>query len=200
MISILSAFWMFVILFGLIGAMRGWAKELLVIFSIVLSLFLIYVLETFTAFMIPIEEVLAQVENLTASTPFEALPDPIQDQLKVQFWSRAAIVAILAFFGYQTPRLAALREKARREKVQDVLLGAVLGLGSGFFIVGTLWFYMAAAHYPFTPNIMPPQPGTPLGDAALSALKYFPPIFANNQIGLFFSVVVAFMFVLVVFI
>ena len=200
MISILSAFWMFVILFGLIGAMRGWAKELLVIFSIVLALFLIYVLETFTAFMVPFEEVLAQVENLSSSTPFNAIPDPIQDQLKVQFWSRAAIVAILAFFGYQTPRLAALREKARREKIQDVLLGAVLGLGSGFFIVGTLWFYMAAAHYPFAPNIMPPQPGTPLGDAALSAIKYFPPVFASNQIGLFFSVVVAFMFVLVVFI
>jgi hypothetical protein len=200
MISILSAFWMFVILFGLIGAMRGWAKELLVIFSIVLALFLIYVLETFTTYMIPFEEVLAQVENITSGTPFDAIPDPIQDQLKVQFWSRAAIVAILAFFGYQTPRLAALREKARREKIQDVLLGAVLGLGSGFFIVGTLWFYMAAAHYPFAPNIMPPQPGTPLGDAALSAIKYFPPVFASNQVGLFFSVVVAFMFVLVVFI
>jgi len=200
MISILSAFWMFVILFGLIGAMRGWAKELLVVFSIVLALFMIYVLETFTAFMIPIEEVLAQVENLTPDTPFASLPNPIQDQLKVQFWSRAAIVGILAFFGYQTPRLAILRDKARREKIQDVLLGAVLGLASGFFIVGTLWFYMAAAHYPFAPNIMPPQAGTPLGDAALSAIKYFPPIFASNQIGLFFSVVVAFMFVLVVFI
>jgi len=200
MISILSAFWMFVILFGLIGAMRGWAKELLVVFSIVLALFMIYVLETFTAFMIPIEEVLAQVENLTPDTPFASLPNPIQDQLKVQFWSRAAIVGILAFFGYQTPRLAILRDKARREKIQDVLLGAVLGLASGFFIVGTLWFYMAAAHYPFAPNIMPPQAGTPLGDAALSVIKYFPPIFASNQIGLFFSVVVAFMFVLVVFI
>jgi hypothetical protein len=200
MISILSVFWMFVILFGLIGAMRGWAKELLVIFSIVLALFLIYVMETFTAFMIPFEEVLAQVENLTSGASFGSLPNPIQDQLKVQFWSRAAIVGLLAFFGYQTPRLAALREKARREKIQDVLLGAVLGLGSGFFIVGTLWFYMAAAHYPFSPNIMPPQPGTPLGDAALNAIKYFPPIFASNQIGLFFSVVVAFMFVLVVFI
>ena len=200
MISILSAFWMFVILFGLIGAMRGWAKELLVIFSIVLALFLIYVMETFTAFMIPFEEVLAQVENLSPGTPFESLPNVIQDQLKVQFWSRAAIVGILAFFGYQTPRLAVLREKARREKLQDVMLGAVLGLGSGFFIVGTLWFYMAAAHYPFSPSIMPPQPGTPLGDAALNVIKYFPPIFASNQIGLFFSVVVAFMFVLVVFI
>lgn len=200
MISILSAFWMFVILFGLIGAMRGWAKELLVIFSIVLALFLIYVLESFTAFMVPFDKVLAQVENLSPQAPFQSLPVPIQDQLKVQFWSRAAIVGLLAFFGYQTPRLAVLREKARREKLQDVLLGGVLGLGSGFFIVGTLWFYMAAAHYPFSPEILPPQPGTPMGDAALNALRYFPPVFASNQIGLFFSVVIAFMFVLVVFI
>ncbi len=200
MISILAAFWMFIILFGLIGAMRGWAKELLVIFSIVLGLFLIYVLETFTAFIVPFEDILGQVENLSPNAGFETLPAPIQDELKVQFWTRGAIVGILAFFGYQTPRLAALREKARREKIQDVLLGAVLGLGSGFFIIGTLWWYMAAAHYPFGPEIMPPQPGTPLGDAALSLLKYFPPVFASNQLGLFFAVVIAFMFVLVVFI
>ncbi|MGB2965592.1 MAG: hypothetical protein WBB69_16575 [Anaerolineales bacterium] len=200
MISILFTFWMFIILFGLIGAMRGWAKELLVIFSIVLGLFLIYVLETFTLFVVPFDEILSQVENLSPNTAFESLPGPIRDELKVQFWSRAAIIGILAFFGYQTPRLAALREKARREKIQDVLLGAVLGLGSGFFIVGSLWWYMAAAHYPFTPEILPPQPGTPMGDAALNALKYFPPVFASNQIGLFFAVVVAFMFVLVVFI
>ena len=200
MISILSAFWMFVILFGLIGAMRGWAKELLVIFSIVLGLFLIYVLETFTAFIVPFEEILGRVENLSPLASFETLPVPIQDELKVQFWTRGAIVGILAFFGYQTPRLAALREKARRETIQDVLFGAVLGLGSGFFIIGTLWWYMAAAHYPFGPEIMPPQPGTPLGDAALSLLKYFPPVFASNQLGLFFAVVIAFMFVLVVFI
>lgn len=200
MISILSAFWMFVILFGLIGAMRGWAKELLVIFSIVLGLFLIYVLETFTAFIVPFEDILGRVENLSPLASFETLPVPIQDELKVQFWTRGAIIGILAFFGYQTPRLAALREKARREKIQDVLLGAVLGLGSGFFIIGTLWWYMAAAHYPFGPEIMPPQPGTPLGDAALSLLKYFPPVFASNHFGLFFAVVIAFMFVLVVFI
>jgi hypothetical protein len=200
MISIMFAFWMFIILFGLIGAMRGWAKELLVIFSIVLALFLIYVLETFTLFVVPFDEVLSKVENLSPAAGFDTLPRPIQDELKVQFWSRAAIVGLLAFFGYQTPRLAVLREKARREKIQDVLLGAVLGLGSGFFIVGTLWWYMAAAHYPFSPEILPPQPGTPMGDAALNALKYFPPVFAGNQIGLFFAVVVAFMFVLVVFI
>ena len=200
MISILSAFWLFVILFGLIGAMRGWAKELLVIFSVVLSLFLVYVLESFTPYLIPFEEVLSKVENFTPGMSFGSLPLPIQDELKMQFWSRAAIVAVLAFFGYQTPRLAVLQNKARRERIQDILLGVVLGLVSGFFIIGSLWFYMAAAQYPFSPQILPPQAGTPLGDAAINILKYFPPVFASNQIGLFFAVVVAFMFVLVVFI
>ena len=200
MISILSAFWMFVILFGMIGAMRGWAKELLVIFSVVLSLFLIYVLESFTPYLIPFEEVFNQVENYSPGTSFMALPLPIQDELKIQFWSRAAIVAILAFFGYQTPKLPVLQNRARRERIQDILLGAVLGLGSGFFIIGSLWWYMAAAGYPFSPQILPPQAGTQLGDAAINILKYFPPVFASNQIGLFFAVVVAFMFVLVVFI
>jgi hypothetical protein len=200
MISILSAFWLFVIIFGLIGAMRGWAKELLVIFSVVLALFVIYVLESFTPYVVPFEEILGRVENLSPGASFSSLPLPVQDELRIQFWSRAAIVSILAFFGYQTPRLAAIREKARRERVQDVLLGIVLGLGSGFFIIGSLWWYMDAAQYPFSPQILPPQPGTPLGDAALSILKYFPPVFASNQIGLFFAVVVAFMFVLVVFI
>jgi hypothetical protein len=200
MISILSAFWLFVIIFGLIGAMRGWAKELLVIFSVVLALFLIYVLESFTPYLVPFEEVLGTVENYLPGTGFGALPLPVQDELKIQFWSRAIIIMILAFFGYQTPRLAVIRDKARRERIQDVLLGIVLGLGSGFFIMGSLWFYMAAAEYPFSPQILPPQAGTELGDAAISILKYFPPVFASNQIGLFFAVVVAFMFVLVVFI
>ena len=200
MMSILSAFWLFVILFGLIGAMRGWAKELLVIFSVVLALFLIYVLESFTPYVIPFEEVLNKVENFTPGMSFSSLPLPVQDELKIQFWTRAAIVAVLAFFGYQTPRLAVIGDKARRERIQDILLGVVLGLGSGFFIIGSLWWYMAAAQYPFSPQILPPQAGTPLGDAAINILKYFPPVFASNQIGLFFAVVVAFMFVLVVFI
>lgn len=200
MISILYAFWLFLILFAVIGAMRGWAKELLVIFSIILALFLIYVLESFTPFVISFADVLSRVENLSGQVAFSALPDTIQQELQTQFWIRASIILVLAFFGYQTPRLATLSEKARREKIQDALFGAVLGLVSGYFIIGSLWWYMDAALYPFAPYIKPPQPGDPMAEAALSAINYFPPVFASNQIGLFFAVVIAFMFVLVVFI
>ena len=200
MIAIMYAFWLFLILFAMIGAMRGWAKELLVIFSIILALFLIYVLENFTPFVVPFQEVLQSMENLGDQAPFSTLPPSIQEELLNQFWIRAAIIFVLAFFGYQTPRLATLSEKARREKIQDALFGAVLGLVSGFFIIGSLWWYMDAAHYPFAPYINAPAPGDPLAEAATNILSYFPPVFAGNQIALFFAVVLAFMFVLVVFI
>mgnify|MGYP006290563567 CR=1 FL=1 len=94
MISLMFSFWLFLGLFGLIGAMRGWAKELLVIFSIILALFLIYVLEAFTPFMVPFEELYAQVESLDPGAGFSTLPVSIQEEVKVQFWVRAAIVAV----------------------------------------------------------------------------------------------------------
>ena len=50
MISLHVFFWFMVILFGIIGSMRGWAKELLVFFSAVLGLFVITVLNRFGGF------------------------------------------------------------------------------------------------------------------------------------------------------
>ena len=35
--SIVYLFWMYVILFAVIGMMRGWARELLVAFSVILA-------------------------------------------------------------------------------------------------------------------------------------------------------------------
>ena len=51
MISLDVIFWMYVFLFALIGAMRGWARELLVSFSVILSLFVLSVLERFVPFI-----------------------------------------------------------------------------------------------------------------------------------------------------
>src|SRR5574341_883607 len=38
MVTINFVFWMFVIFFGLVGAFRGWAKDLLVTFSVIVPL------------------------------------------------------------------------------------------------------------------------------------------------------------------
>lgn len=47
MMSVVYIFWMYVILFGVIGAIRGWAKELLVAFSVVTALAVNLLLEKY---------------------------------------------------------------------------------------------------------------------------------------------------------
>jgi uncharacterized membrane protein required for colicin V production len=177
MVSLSFVFWMYVVLFAIIGGMRGWAKELLVVFSVVLALTLSTLLEHYVPF--------------------------VRDVLKVEnpplyFWLRAIILGLLVFFGYQTPNIARFAPKMTRDKIQDILLGVVLGAVNGYLIAGTIWFYVHDAGYPFT-LITPPDINTPLGKAALAMLQYMPPRILGIP-AIYFAVVLAFIFVLVVFI
>lgn len=176
MISLNFTFWLLVFLFAMIGMMRGWAKELLVSFSLILGLAFNSLLMRYVPFI--------------KSLPAEEAP---------LFWIRTSIVASLVFFGYQTVALPRFASKASREKLQDGLLGFILGALNGFLIFGTLWFYLAEANYPFTDFITPPVAGTPMGDAANSLL----PLLAPRLLGepaIYFAVMICFIFVLVVFI
>lgn len=175
MISLNFTFWLLVILFGLIGMMRGWAKELLVSFSVILAL-------AFNSLLMRYVPVIKALP--TDETPL--------------FWIRITIVITLVFFGYQTVGLPRFASKANREKLQDSLLGFVLGALNGFLVFGTVWFYLSEAKYPFD-YISAPVAGTPMGDAAISLI----PILAPHLLGepaIYFAVMLCFIFVLVVFI
>jgi len=111
MVSLISVFTVFVILFAVIGAMRGWAKELLVTSAVVLGLFLNAILETY------VEPYRSALFMQTGGT---------------QFLIRGGFLALLAFFGYQTPSARILRDKVAREHLQDMLLGLVLGAVNGY--------------------------------------------------------------------
>ena len=50
MIAMVTVFAMFLIMFGLIGAVRGWAKEMLIIFSVILALAAISLVEDLLGF------------------------------------------------------------------------------------------------------------------------------------------------------
>jgi uncharacterized membrane protein required for colicin V production len=179
MISLTVLFWVFIILFAIIGAMRGWSKELLVTFSVILALFLIEVLETYLSFY------------------KKAIVDEGGATL---FWVRTIIVVLLAFFGYQTPNIRALAgARFARERIQDTLLGFVIGAINGYLIVGSLWWYLNAAGYPFAKYISAPSPGTDLGDAAAQIINLLPPEWLVIP-WVYFAVGVAFLFVIVVFI
>ncbi len=171
-------FYCFVILFAVIGAMRGWAKEMLVTASAVLALFIITVLETY-------------VKGLSQSF---AVPGSV-----AQFWLRTAIIAILAFFGYQTPNLPMLgQQRFVRERVQDSLLGIVLGGVNGYLIVGSIWFFLSESGYKAVAYIVPPDPSSAAGQAAIKLLAFMAPAWLGVPF-IYFAVALSFIFVVVVF-
>src|SRR5512147_2202517 len=154
MVSLIVVFWMYVILFAVIGAMRGWARELLVSFSVILALFILSVLQAFVPF----------VNKTLASSP------------STLFWLRSFMVIALVFFGYQTPNIPRLASQNRfaRDRLQDILLGVVLGALNGYLIVGTIWYFLDSANYPFS-VIQAPVQGTQLYDLTKRMMALMPP-------------------------
>ncbi len=46
------------------------------------------------------------------------------------------VVMVMTFFGYQTPKLARFARAAeRRDQIQDVMLGFIMGAVSGYFVI-----------------------------------------------------------------
>lgn len=177
MISLVVLFGLLVGLFGLIGAMRGWAKELLVTSALVLGLFLNAILETY------ITPYRTALFLQTGST---------------QMLVRSALLLLLSFFGYQTPNLRALQPKMARERMEEILLGLVLGLLNGYLLIGSLWSYLHEAGYP-TELIVKPQEGSELAAQINGLVPFLPPdLLPIPQV--YFAVGVVFVFIIVVFV
>jgi len=121
----------------------------------------------------------------------------LQQQSPVLFWLRTIILIMLVFFGYQTVNIQRFAVKMTREKLEHAILGIVIGAINGYLIAGTLWFYMADAKYPFT-NIVSAPTGA-IATIAENMLRYMPPRLLGIP-GIYFAVVVAFIFVIVVFV
>jgi hypothetical protein len=176
MMSVVYLFWMFVILFGVVGAMRGWAKELLVSFSVILALGLNHIIRRY----IPLAQGLAETD-------------------KTLFWVRTIILLVLVYFGYQTvvsiPHLAS---RASRERLQDTLFGGIMGALNGYLIAGTVLFYMHVADYPFEKVISKPADPALL-QTVNQMMLYMPPQLLGEP-GIYFAIILAFVFVLVVYI
>jgi len=175
MMSIVYVFWMYVILFAVIGAMRGWAKELLVSFSVILALTTNHVLRRY----IPLVEAL-----------------PIESSSL--FWIRSLIVITLVGFGYQTViNIARLASRAARERLQDTLFGIIMGAINGYLVSGTLLFYLHEARYPFKDIVSEPTGG--LLETVQVMMNWMPPHLLGEP-GIYFAVLICFIFVIVVFI
>ena len=127
MLPLHTVFGALLILFGLIGGLRGWAKELIVAFSVFLALFVQHVLLTF------LPPLRALFENLS---------------LESQFYTRAIVFILITVFGYASPTIVSkIGARVARERLQDILLGFFIGLLNGFLIVGTIVAFLDMSYY-----------------------------------------------------
>jgi hypothetical protein len=111
---------------------------------------------------------------------------------------RGILLVLLGFFGYQTPRLRALQEKLTRERLEEVLLGLVLGALNGYLLVGSLWYYLHQSGYP-TNLIVQPAADSDLAKQIAGIVQFLPPsVLPVPQI--YFAVGVVFVFIIVVFV
>ena len=181
MIDIVTVFWMFVAIFAFMGFVRGWSREALVTASIVLAYFIIYVMETYIPFL----------KNYFATA---AVPDsqviPIE-----QFWFRIVVLALLVFFGYETPSLPRIGgSRFKRDNFRDSALGLILAGFNGYLILGSLWGFLGLANYPF--EIIEKN----FSETALSLYARLPPFWMLESPLIFVAVIIAFLFIIVVFI
>lgn len=175
MMSVVYLFWMYVFLFGVIGAMRGWAKELMVIFSVVTSLAVNLLLEKY----IPL---VRDLDKTTTSV----------------FWVRVIILIALVYFGYQTVNISRLAGKALRENLQDTLFGAVLGGVNGYLVAGSVLYYNHVANYPY-PNVVSRAADPAIAEAIEKMMAVMPPRFLGEP-SIYFAVIIILIFIIVVYI
>ena len=176
MMSLLYVMWMYVVLFAVIGMLRGWAKELLVAFSVIVALTLNHVLQKYVP----------MVQQLS----------PESTSL---FWVLSLVLVSLVFFGYQTVAMIPhLQSKATRERLQDALFGLIVGGVNGYLISGTILYYLSQTGYQALPNAVLP-PTQELAGPLESLMTYMPPHLLGEP-GIYFAVILSFIFVIVVYI
>lgn len=175
MMSIVYIFWMYVLLFGVIGAMRGWAKELMVIFSVVTSLAVNLLLEKYIPLVRDLDKTSTSV-----------------------FWIRIIILIALVYFGYQTVNFARFAPKAARERLQDSLFGAVLGGVNGYLVAGSALYYNHMANYPYS-NIISRATDPAVAATVERMMAIMPPRFLGEP-TIYFAVIIILIFIIVVYI
>ncbi len=179
MVSLNVLFYIFILIFALIGAIRGWAKEVIATFSSFLAIFIISVIHSYVP----------AIANFLKNSP-----------ASYQVTFNMLILGLVVFCGYQTPNLPMLVDNQRfmHDRLQDTILGFIIGAFNGYMIFGSVWYFLHAAGYPFS-FVLAPIAGTPAGDASLRIIALLPPTWLVVP-AVYFAIAVAFIFALVVFI
>ncbi|MGC9336020.1 MAG: CvpA family protein, partial [Anaerolineae bacterium] len=111
MVPLDTFLWAFILVFGLMGALRGWSKEMLVLFSVIVALAMRLIFTEYVDFAKPL---------------FDRPP-------REQFYLYSGLVILMTIAGYAGPAVSGrLARASARETLQDILLGFIVGAVNGY--------------------------------------------------------------------
>ncbi len=204
MINATIVLWIFVILFGMVGLMRAWQKEVIATASLVLAIFALS---------------FANRDGRLAGLVRE--PNPANnanyakevEQAHINRWAILAVPFLfITFFGYLGPAITRQVSSGRfvdkaRVGVQEGIVGFLLGGINGYIIVSTL------TRFAFDQKLLPDQGRFPTSGTApplflpLDGMSWSKLFFIENSAlqildgtTLIIALVVLFLFVIIVFI
>jgi len=135
MISLASLMWATAIFFAFMGALRGWNRELVGTAGIVLGVFAIF-----------------QFDSMLRGTVFLLMSN---DQI---FGVQLIIFLSIVFLAYRSQGVVDSTD--RRGRVQSGILGVIVGFGNGYFVAGSIWYFLDINLYPFPQFVTAPAPGS----------------------------------------
>jgi hypothetical protein len=137
MVELYSMMWIFALVFGFIGFLRGWNQELVATGGLLLAMFTIL-----------------QFDSFTRGLLFFTLP---REQI---FLIELAILLGITFIVYQNRELRGVQPRARSNLGAGVL-GALVGFINGYLLGSSIWYLLDINEYPFQQFITAPAVNSP---------------------------------------
>ena len=177
MIALVAVFFLLLLLFGLVGSARGWGKEVLVIASVILALAAIALID--------------QILRLGERLGMEAT---------TLFWLRIGILTLLVYFGYGSPKVSRIaRATERRDVIGEKILSFIMGMVSGYFVVGTYWYFAIAAGYPSMEKYVMPATAD-VADLTVWVQGLLPPVWLDDPFRVFVALVIIVAIIIIYFV
>lgn len=176
MISLFAMLWVSAIFFGIVGMMRGWTKEIVSTAGIMLATFVVF-----------------QSDALLRGLLLSRIS---RDQA---FIVQMAIFAAIIYLAYRSRTLVEERVQARPSRLQNAVLGALIGALNGYLMWGAVWYFLDVNEYPLAPLVIAPQPGS-VTDQLLNAIPLVLLGGGAGGGGELFIITLVFLFLIVLFI
>jgi hypothetical protein len=178
MISLYSMLWVCAAFFGVIGVIRGLRREVVALGGIILATFALF-----------------QFDNIIRGTLLATAGRT------EAFFVQVGLFGVIVYFAYQTRSIGAFEEErsgARVSRLQDAILGGLLGAVNGYLIWGSVWYFLDINEYPLSPLVAAPT----IDSVSAQSLNAIPLVLIGGATGSgeIFTIIVVLLFLAVLFV